>query len=80
MNIAFYAPLKPISSPNPSGDRLIGRLLKQALELGGNTVTVASPFRSYEGKGDRGRQIQLQVEGEQEAERCLLYTSPSPRD
>ena len=80
MNIAFYAPLKPISSPNPSGDRLIGRLLKQALELGGNTVTVASPFRSYEGKGDRSRQIQLQVEGEQEAERVLEQLIKDPPD
>ena len=80
MDIAFYAPLKPVSSPNPSGDRLIGRLLKQALELGGHRVDVASSFRSYEGKGDAKQQMRLQSEGQQEAARVLAHLRLQPPD
>ena len=80
MDIAFYAPLKPVSSPNPSGDRLIGRLLKQALELGGHTVNVASSFRSYEGKGDSDQQKRLQIEGQDEASCVLARLKSQPPD
>lgn len=50
MRIAFYAPLKPPSSPVPSGDRRIARLLVQALEAAGHDVTLASRFRAFEAK------------------------------
>lgn len=47
MKIAFYAPLKSPNHPVPSGDRLMARLLIEALERGGHTVTVASELRSF---------------------------------
>ena len=47
MHIAFYAPLKSPDHPVPSGDRLMARLLTQAMRHAGYTVTLASQFRSY---------------------------------
>ncbi len=80
MKIAFYAPLKPLSSPHPSGDRLIGRLLKSALEQAGHEVQIASTFRSYEGKGDKTRQGRLQAVGQKMAERVVKRLRSSPPD
>jgi glycosyltransferase involved in cell wall biosynthesis len=47
MRIAFYAPMKAPDHPVPSGDRLMARLLIEAMRLAGHTVFVASQFRSY---------------------------------
>ena len=47
MRIAFYAPLKSPDHPVPSGDRLMARLLIEAMRLAGHTVFVASRFRGY---------------------------------
>ena len=47
MRIAFYAPLKSPDHPVPSGDRLMARLLIEAMRLAGHTVFVASQFRGY---------------------------------
>jgi glycosyltransferase involved in cell wall biosynthesis len=47
MRIAFHAPLKPPDHPVPSGDRLMARLLMQAMRLSGHTVSLASRFRGY---------------------------------
>lgn len=47
MRIAFYAPLKPLDHPTPSGDREMAALLVKALAAGGHDVRVASRFRSY---------------------------------
>ncbi len=47
MKIAFYAPLKSPDHPVPSGDRLMARQLVEALEVGGNSVAVASNLRSF---------------------------------
>lgn len=47
MKIAFYAPLKPIDHPVPSGDRLMARLLLAALEVLGHQVSVVSTLRTY---------------------------------
>ena len=47
MRIAFHAPLKPPDHPVPSGDRLMARLLMQAMRLAGHTVFLASQFRGY---------------------------------
>ena len=71
MRVAFYAPLKPPSHPVPSGDRRIARLLLQALRSAGHDVRVVSTFRSYEGKGDRARQLEIKKRGAAEAERLL---------
>ncbi|MHC1790081.1 glycosyltransferase family 4 protein [Solidesulfovibrio sp.] len=46
MNIAFYAPFKPLDHPDPSGDRTIGRELAAALTEKGLSLTVASRFRA----------------------------------
>lgn len=46
MKIAFYAPLKPMSHPNPSGDRAIARDLFQFLAENGNTLFVTNEFRT----------------------------------
>jgi glycosyltransferase involved in cell wall biosynthesis len=63
MRIAFYAPLKSPDHAVPSGDRRVGRLLIEALELAGHQVDLASALRSYEPKGDLARQLQLRDEG-----------------
>jgi glycosyltransferase involved in cell wall biosynthesis len=47
MNIAFYAPMKPASSPIPSGDRRVARALIAALESTGHSVETGSEFVSY---------------------------------
>lgn len=46
MNIAFYAPFKPLDHPDPSGDRTIGRELAAVLDAQGLVPTVPSRFRS----------------------------------
>lgn len=48
MQIAFTAPMKPVDDPIPSGDRTMGRLIVQALELGGHKVGIASRFRAWQ--------------------------------
>ncbi|HSC23585.1 MAG TPA: glycosyltransferase family 4 protein [Casimicrobiaceae bacterium] len=59
MNIAFYAPLKPIDHPVPSGDRAIANALQDALRLAGHRVSVASRLRSFDARGDAQRQARL---------------------
>ncbi len=71
MNIAFYAPMKPPTSPTPSGDRLIGRLLISALHSAGVSVELMSQFRSYEGKGHLLRQERLRTIGLKLANRIV---------
>ncbi len=71
MSIAFYAPLKPPNHPVPSGDRLIANLLLQALDSGGHAPILVARFRSYEGRGDIGRQRRLKLVGERLAQRLL---------
>lgn len=52
MKIAFYAPLKSPSHPVPSGDRLMARLLIEAMRRAGHTVAVASELRSFTSSPD----------------------------
>ena len=59
MRIAFYAPLKPPDHPIPSGDRRIAGLFCQALRNAGHEPFLASRLRSYDGTGDRMRQVRL---------------------
>lgn len=70
MRIAFYAPMKPPTDPVPSGDRLVARLLVEALARTGATVDLAARFRSYD-RGDGGRQARLEQLGARLAERLL---------
>ena len=71
MRIAFYAPLKSPTHPTPSGDRRVGRLLMDALRLGGHAVELASEFRSFEGIGDPVQQTLIRNEGGVIADRLL---------
>jgi glycosyltransferase involved in cell wall biosynthesis len=71
MRIAFYAPLKPPDHPIPSGDRRMAQLFLAALRCAGHEPTVASRFRSFEGRGDRRRQARLAALGQQLAERFV---------
>ncbi len=71
MNIAFYAPMKPPTSPVPSGDRRVARALMAALERSGNNVELASPFASRDGRGDGARQEKLRRVGRRLAERLI---------
>lgn len=47
MRIAYYAPLKSPDHPVPSGDRLMARMLRAALERAGHRVVLESGLRSY---------------------------------
>lgn len=69
MNIAFYAPLKSPDSQVPSGDRLIGRMLRSALLAGGHTVEAISCFRSFDRSGDSRRQSRIEKIGRWHATR-----------
>jgi glycosyltransferase involved in cell wall biosynthesis len=77
MKIAFYAPLKPVDHPVPSGDRQLGRALLTALRIGSHDAFVASRFRSFEGRGDAGRQARLAEVGQRLATRLTRHLSPA---
>ena len=79
MNVAFYAPLKPPTSPIPSGDRRVGRLLIAALEQAGHNVELASIFRSREPDGDAARQQRLAATGKRLAERLIRRYRAGPK-
>ena len=79
MRIAFYAPLKAPDHPVASGDRLIAGLLARALEQAGHEVVTASRLRTFDGAGDRGRQLRLARIGRAEAQRLLDLWLGSPR-
>ncbi|THH35111.1 glycosyltransferase [Aliishimia ponticola] len=57
--VAFYAPLKPPSHPNPSGDRQIARALIKALGHAGLRADLASDLRLLDIKGDPAVQQDL---------------------
>jgi glycosyltransferase involved in cell wall biosynthesis len=80
MRIAFYAPMKPTDDPVPSGDRRMARAFFEALEGLGHEVTLASRFRSYEGRGDLKTQIRLRDEGQSSADVWLDNHAATPPD
>jgi glycosyltransferase involved in cell wall biosynthesis len=71
MKVAFYAPMKPPSSPVPSGDRQMARALMAALKLRGHEVQLASRFSARDGKGDPVRQQRLRDIGGRLADRII---------
>jgi glycosyltransferase involved in cell wall biosynthesis len=77
MRIAFYAPLKPVDHPVPSGDRQLGQALLKALRLAGHDAFVASHVRSFEGRGDARRQARLAELGRRLADRLVRHFSRS---
>ena len=70
-NIAFYAPLKALDHPVPSGDRKIARLFVQALQQSGFTVQLVSRLRSFDKRGEPLRQQRLMAIASREAARIL---------
>lgn len=70
MLIAFYAPMKPLDDPVPSGDRQLGRLIVRALEEAGHRVRIASRLRSWSRSGGE-TQLAMRREGEAETARLL---------
>ncbi len=78
MRIAFYAPLKPPDHPVPSGDRRVAQLFLDALRRAGHQPVLASHFRSFEGRGEKGRQARLAALGRRLAERYLRRCRTSP--
>ena len=75
MKVAFYAPLKPVAHPVPSGDRQLGQALLKALKIADHDAFVASQFRSFEGRGDARRQARLAEVGRRLAERLVRRLS-----
>ena len=71
MSIAFYAPMKPLDDPRPSGDRTLGRLLFAALEAAGRAPFIACRFKSRDGRGDADRQARIAAIGEKLADRLV---------
>lgn len=59
--LAFYAPLKSPTHPNPSGDRAMARALQQALTSAGFAPDLASNLRARDGAGDVRAQIALEA-------------------
>lgn len=76
--VAFYAPLKSPLHPTPSGDRLLARLLFQALQQAGFTPQLASQFRSYDGSGDPDRQQRLKTVALRLAQRLIRHYHQRP--
>jgi glycosyltransferase involved in cell wall biosynthesis len=61
--LAFYAPLKPVDHPVPSGDRRMARSLVATLRLAGFTVEIPSRLRSYDRSGDPTHQHRIATLG-----------------
>ncbi len=64
MKIAFHAPLKSPNHPVPSGDRLMARLLIEALRRSGHEVEIVSEFRSFSATPDALSRLQQEAGGE----------------
>ena len=78
MRIAFYAPMKPPTHPVPSGDRRVASMLMQALDAAPHRCRLASRFRSYDGAGDRRRQLRIREIGTRLAERLIRRCRAGP--
>ncbi|UIJ72042.1 glycosyltransferase family 4 protein [Aurantimonas sp. HBX-1] len=74
MKVAFYAPMKALDDPTPSGDRTVGRLLVAALRRAGHDVVVPSRLRSYD-RGNPERQRRLRDVGRRLADRLAARHS-----
>ncbi|QND18006.1 glycosyltransferase family 4 protein (plasmid) [Rhizobium leguminosarum bv. trifolii] len=78
MRVAFYAPMKSPNHPVPSGDRLMARLLIQALELGGHQVDVASEFRTHVSTPEAAAVLEPVIGAELERLRLTWKSEPRP--
>ncbi|MCF8466513.1 MAG: glycosyltransferase family 4 protein [Sneathiella sp.] len=80
MKLAFYAPMKSPDHPVPSGDRRMGRLLWQALELAGFEPELTSSLRSFDGRGDPALQKSIAEKGKEEADNLIAKWRENPVD
>lgn len=74
--IAFYAPLKPIDHPVPSGDRETARLILAALRGAGFETDIASTLRTADPAGGRD----FSAGAEAEVSRLLTFYRAQPRE
>ncbi len=70
--------MKPVTHPEPSGDRTMGRLLLSALARAGNVVQPVSRFRSYDGEGHALRQRRIAALGGELARRLARRCGARP--
>ena len=81
MNIACYAPMKPPSSPIPSGDRRMARALIAALESLGHRVEIGSEFVSYLSAPDEFAKQDIYVRARELATTlAAVFRAKSPED
>lgn len=68
MKIAFYCPLKSPNHAVPSGDRLMARLLMEAMRLGGHEVHVVSELRSFlrQPEGEDAESLRMAAKAERD--------------
>ncbi len=71
MKAAFYAPMKPVDHPVPSGDRQVARLIIRALGEIDVDVEIASTLRTWLRDPDRAAQSDLAGRSRQEVDRLL---------
>jgi len=69
MKIAFYSPLKSPNHPVPSGDRLMARLLIEALTRAGHVVEIASELRTFSGDPEGRARAPIEAAAAAEIER-----------
>lgn len=69
--VAFYAPMKPPTHPNPSGDREMARNLMTAIATGPATVDLVSELRVHDGIGNPDEQARLRAMAQAEAARLI---------
>ncbi len=77
--IAFYAPMKPLDHPVPSGDRQLGRLIRRALMEAGHDVAIGARTRTWSRHGGPEQET-LRDAAEAEAETVIAewHGAPSP--
>ena len=69
MNVAFYAPLKAVDHPVPSGDREMARAFMTLLNGLGHDVRVASRLRSFDKAGSQAFQQHIAASADAEIDR-----------
>lgn len=78
MRIAFYAPLKAIDHPVPSGDRRVARGFVELLRGLGHDIILPSRLRSFDRDGDQRRQARLAAIGMHQGSRLIEHWLAGP--
>lgn len=77
LRVAFYAPMKPLDHPVPSGDRQLGRLIRRALIEAGHDVAIGATTRTWSRHGGPEQEA-LRAEAEAEAETIIAEWRDAP--